>query len=240
MDPDEIALTNLVAESQGLEVPTSTPEPETTPEPAVPQPEETPTPPVAPEPEAPSTETPGAQPTEPSQTPPEQAPAIDWQALIPKRAPVAAPVPDENGEVDPTQLKEWLISEAVETLRTESEAQQAITTGVQAAEAILPEMKDNPQVASLMRDLTIAQLVDGREADMAEIAKTVRGIIGEAKAAATENANASVTVQRNAALEGGAAQPQDTSKQDLAARINANEPDAFIELLDEWQKQGVV
>lgn len=240
MDPDEIGLTNLVAEEAGVEIPA----PQTqTPEPQVPdtKTEENSTPAVAPEQTTPSTTEPEAQPA-PSQTPEEQPQPIDWsQFLAPPEKPIEAPQPLEDGTIDPEQYKDYVVAEAKRQLREETRLSDGITQSAIQAEQILPEMKTDKTVASLVQSMAVTQVVAGQPVNLAAAAQQVRTILDQAKAAATSNAQASVTIQKNAAIETGSSQPApDTSGADLAARINANEPEAFVELLEQWQKDGVV
>lgn len=243
MNEDEVGLANLVAADAGVEIPAQEPA-ETTPEPQAQVQTEVETQPEVPtaEPEAPSTE-PGTETPEPSQTEPE-TPAFDWNQFLPEPlAPAPAPQPDENGQVPMDQFERHLIDKAKAELRGEEALRNGVLNQVTTAEEILPEMKTNPQVALLVRNQALAAAMSGEQPDIIRAAQAVKDIMGEARVQATNNAQASITIQKNAALESGAStRPAqgDNRGAEIADRINAGDDDAVVELLDIWSEQGVV
>ncbi len=243
MDPDEQGLAALVANEANVEVPEPSTQQTQTPAPQVPEVE--PTTPTVQEPETPTEPEVVATP-EPSQIQTEPKPEIDWTKFMTKPETVVPPTPDENGNVDRDEWSAYLVAKAKEEAKAELRAEDAIRTsvnrGLDQAEQILPEMKTNPKIAALVRDSAYARLIDGQDPDFTEAAKTIKELMGGVRAEATNNANVSVQTQQVAAVENGSStQPTgpDTGR-DLADRINNNDQDAFVELIDEWQKQGVL
>lgn len=247
MNEDEVGLANLVATEAGVAVPeTPAPAEQTqTPEPQVPE-TNTPEPPV----ETPANEETPPEPVineesqEPSKTETETTPEpIDWTQFLPQNTqPVEPPTPDEDGNIDPEAYKRYVIEEAKSELRAEGAARETVLQGVTAAEEVLPEMKTNPKVAQLVRDQVIAQAVNGGQADFVSAANTIKEIIGITKTEAANNVRTGIEIQKNAALEtGSAAKASDASQgQKIADRINSGDEDAFVELIDLWQEQGVI
>jgi len=243
MNDDELGLANLVADQANVEVPQPATQQTQTPEPTVPEAE--PTAPVPTEPVTP-TEPAAVVTPEPSQ-PQTQKPAIDWTQFVPSAsAEVTPPTPDEDGNVDRQEWSDYLIAKAKQEAKAEIRSEEAQKTSINrlldAAEAILPEMKTNPKVAELVRNSAYANLVQGQAPDFEGAAKTIKELMGGVRAEATTNATVSFETQQASALENGAStQPSaPNTGQALADRINNNDQDAFVELIDEWTKQGVI
>lgn len=241
MDQDEQGLAALVADGAGVEAPQTTPTEQTqTPAPEVPKEE-----PAAQTPTevTPPAETPAPETQAPSQTETKVPDPIDWTAFVPTlKTDVQPPTPDENGNVDREEWSQYLIDKAKAEIRSEEAQRASINRGLDQAETILPEMKTNPKVAELVRNAAYANLVQGQAPNFIGAAQTIKDLMGGIKAEATNNANVSITTQKVAAVETGAAtMPEAENKgRALADRINSNDQDAFVELMDEWQKQGVV
>lgn len=247
MDQDEQGLAALVADEAGAPQPEQPQEKQT----EQTQTQEEPAPaPSAAEPEAPS------EPAEPETPAPSQSsqeqntntetqtpPPIDWTQFVPSlQTEVAPPKEDENGNVDRDDLVRYAVERAKLEMRSESAQLQSLNKSLDQAETVLPEMKSNPKIAELVRNNAFANLQQGHAPDFVSAAQAIKEIMGSVKAEATTNATTHITTQQNAAIGGGSStRPSEPNKgQQIADRINNNDPDAFVELLDIWQKEGIV
>lgn len=199
--------------------------------------------------------------TEPSQTETktetQATPEIDWVATLPPPPPVYNGV---KPEVDPEtgQLKNMTALEYAQyiedkTLNAQEHrnyARLVETKALEAAEQILPELKTNQAVRTLVENARTASIIDGNQIDSYEAAKLVREALGLApakiQAAKTEgiqSAKTSITVQKRAAVETtGATQKQAApSKADkLSKRLKSGDDSAFEELFDIMQEEGKI
>lgn len=244
MNEDEIGLADLVAAEGNVETPQTPTQQTQTPEPKAPEAEPvapvTPAEPVVPDPAAPVT-------PEPSQPQTQTPEPIDWMQFVPSTSvEVTPPTPDENGNVDRQEWSDYLVAKAKQEAKTELRAEDAqrasINRGLDQAETILPEMKTNPKIAELVRNSAYANLVQGQAPDFTSAAQTIKELMGGVKAEATNNANVHIETQKIASVENGSSTTPASPDhgRDLADRINNNDQDAFVELIDEWQKQGIL
>jgi hypothetical protein len=243
MNEDEVGLANLVAAEAGVDVPETPQEPQTqTPEPEAPQTPETPEQPQAPEPQTPEPVA-QAENQEPSKTETETPEPIDWQQFIPKaETEVQMPQPREDGTLDPQEYENYILAKAEARLEAKNAIQTAMQRSLEKAEEILPEMKTDPKIAALVQKTATAQAVTSGQVDFIAAANELKEVLGLTKTQAENNVRTSVEIQKNAALEtGSATKASEPSKgQVIADRINAGDEDAFIELIDMWQEEGVL
>ena len=179
----------------------------------------------------------------------------NWQEKLPPAPlPYQGPEPEidpETGQITnmtPAEYSQYLRETTKVEMRQENYSRDVEYAALDAAEKILPELKTNPAVRTLVENARVASILNGQTIDTVEAAKQVRDALGiapealqAAKAAGAQNAKASITVQKNAALETGSAQTQseDTTK-DLISRINRGDDEAFADLLGEWEDQGKI
>lgn len=119
-----------------------------------------------------------------------------------------------------------------------------------AAEKILPDIKTNPAVRTLVENARIAGLYNGQMLNSFEAAKLVRDALGitpakiaDAKAQGAQNAKVSIEVQKNASLETSSSSkgnPTADKVTTLQKRVKRGDDEAFVELLDLWEKDGKV
>lgn len=178
----------------------------------------------------------------------------DWkQTLPPAPAPYQGPVPevDENGQItnmSPVEYATYMRESTKAELRAEAYQGFVENRALDAAEKILPEMKSNPTVRMLVQNARVASVINGQQIDAVEAAKQVREALGlaptaiaNAKAEGANNAKASITVQKNAALETGTSNKGSDEADkitNLQKRIKRGDDEAFAELLGEWEKSG--
>lgn len=241
MDPDVQGLADLVSAEAGVELPQETAQTQT-PAPQEPQTQDPAPAPSTTESETPSepaaTDTPA-----PSQTETQIPKPIDWTQFVPTmKTMVEPPAEDENGQVSRDDLVRYAVEQAKVEMRSEAAQIQSLNKNLDQAEALLPEMKSNPKIAELVRNNAFATLQQGQAPDFVSAARAIKEIMGGVKAEATTNATTHITTQQNAAVgTGSSTRPSETNKsQQLADRINSNDQDAFVELLDLWQKDGIV
>lgn len=169
-------------------------------------------------------------------------PRVDWSKFLPPVQELPKPQADENGQVDSGELMDYMANEVVNRIRQENQIVTQVNEGLSKAEEILPEMKTDPNIARLVRDATFASVAEGQQPDFVKTAEAFKEVLGSARAAANTNAQVGFTTQQNAQVATGASNTKEevSNGAKLADRINANDQDAFVELLDVWQQQGVV
>lgn len=198
--------------------------------------------------------------TEPSKTetetnPKTEEPVDDWKkSLAPPPPPYAGKKPELNEEgqiINMTQpeYEEYLISTAEDRLNRRNYDSYVENAGLDAAEKILPEIKTNATVRQLVENQRIAQVVNGQAGDVVTAARAIKQIIAptdkalaDAKAEGARGAKTSITIQKQAAVETGAAvkKPEASLETKLNRRLNRGDDTAFAELLDLWAKDGKI
>lgn len=179
----------------------------------------------------------------------------NWQANLPP-----APLPyqglepefdPETGQIvnmDPAQYATYMRETLKAELRQETYAGTVENAALDAAEKILPSLKTNPAIRTMVENARVASIINGQQISTLDAAKQVREALGiapaqlnAAKSEGAQNAKASITVQKNAALETGSTRVQtDDPANDLIKRINRGDDDAFADLLGQWQEQGKI
>lgn len=205
-----------------------------------------------PAPETTTTET-----SEPSKTETETQVDVDnWEESLPPRpqgydgpAPEVDPETGQITNMTAAEYATYMRESTKAELRSELYDQMIETRSLEVAEKVLPEMKTNPAIASLVRNARMAAALDGNQLTSVEAAKQVRDALGlaperlaQAKAEGVQSAKTSIEVQKNASLETSSSQTQtDTSKADnLVKRINRGDDEAFLELLNDWTEEGKI
>ena len=180
---------------------------------------------------------------------PSQKEEIDWRTTLPPPpAPYAGPKPEvnEDGSVTnmtPEQYTQYLKEEAKSEMRQEMYVQHVENRALDEAEKVLPEIKTNPEVRRMVEDIRVASVITGKQLDSYEAAKQVANMLSGVRAEGAQNAKTSITVQKAAALDSPSNQTIDedsVADKRLSKRLKAGDPDAFIELMDDWQKAGKV
>lgn len=174
--------------------------------------------------------------------------APDWKATLPP------PPPDYQGkepEIDPNtgqitnmtpqEYQTYVEEKTKVNLRKDTYNTAVEGRALDVAEQILPEIKTNPTIRKMVENTRIASILSGNQIDTVQAAQQVKEALGittnkilEAKTEGANNAKASITVQKNAALETGSskkAESPDRTKE-LQKRIARGDDLAFAELLD--------
>lgn len=181
---------------------------------------------------------------------------VDWKAQLPP------PPPEYNGprpEIDPEtgqltnmtaeEFARYNVEIAKAEMRRESYTANVENAALDAAEKVLPEIKTNPAVRALVENARLASVLNGQQIDSYEAAKQVRDALQlgpaamqKAREQGAANAKASITIQKNAALETGSTQkaPEGDKVGDLQKRIRRGDDEAFVELLGMWEDNGVI
>jgi len=186
-----------------------------------------------------------------------QTEAVDdnWKAsLPPPPAPYQGPVPEVDeatGQIvnmTPQEYAQYMRESTKAELRQEAYAGYIENAALDAAEKILPEIKTNQAVRTMVENARVASIINGQQIDAFEAAKQVREALGiapqtiaQAKAEGAQNAKASITIQKNAALETSASNTNTTGDDEvskLQKRIKRGDDEAFAELLGMWEKDG--
>jgi hypothetical protein len=197
--------------------------------------------PATDEPEVQTTEAPAEEPSQETKTD-----AVDWTANLPT-APedkeILPPEPDADGKVDLEAYADYLEARTEYKSKLNQYNDQVLEVAFAEVERVLPEVKDNEGLQKMLRNTLLSSndpqdMVDAANGVRAEIDK----VAAESKAAGVNSTKASITIQKNAAVETGATQVKpDTSKADnLDKRLKANDDSAFEELMDQWQEDGKV
>lgn len=202
------------------------------------------------------TETETTETKEPLQTETQTEAVVDnWQEKLPP-PPVGYQGPEpqidpETGQIvnmTPLEYATYLRESTKAELKQEDYRTMVENAALDAAEKILPEIKTNPAVRTMVENARVASVLTGQQIDTVTAAKQVREALGiapaqltQAKAQGAANAKASITVQKNAALETGSAQVVTEDPTDnLVKRVNRGDDDAFAELLGAWEDQGII
>lgn len=177
----------------------------------------------------------------------------DWKPNLPAPPQFNLPAPEINDEgyvtnMTPEQYQNYIVEKTKFEMRAEAYNERVETQALDAAEKILPEIKTNPAVRQMVENARVASILNGRQINSYEAAKTVKEALGisptklaEAKAEGAQNAKVSITTQKNAAVEttGSTKKKVDNTKNtQLTKRLKAGEESAFVELMDQWDKDG--
>lgn len=181
---------------------------------------------------------------------------VDWQAGLPPAPPEyqgKIPEVDADGNIvnmTPQEYIEYQQQYPLYLLRKENYNNTVESAAISAAEQILPEMKTNPAIAQLVRDMRVASVISGTQINSYEAAKTVRDALGispeklqAAKAEGAQNAKVQIKTVKNAALETSSSQVKSDNSKDvkLDKRLRSGHDDAAFEsLLDSWSEQGLI
>lgn len=159
---------------------------------------------------------------------------------------------NERGEITnmgPAEYEQYQRESLKADMRQEQYESFVENKALENAEKVLPELKTNPAVQQLVQDARVAAAINGEQIDSFEAAKKVKEALGiapdklsEAKKEGAASAKASITVQKNAALETGSGQqaPTFTPEQKLQERLASGDDHAFEELMDIWEEKGIV
>lgn len=188
-----------------------------------------------------------------------QTQAVDdnWKATLPPPpAPYSGPVPEvdpDTGQITnmtPEEYAHYMRETTKAELRQEAYGSYIENAALDAAERILPDIKTNQAIRTMVENARVASIINGNQIDAYEAAKQVREALGiapekltQAKAEGAQNAKNSITIQKNAALETSASN-QNTDGDDqvtqLQKRIKRGDDEAFAELLGIWEEKGTL
>lgn len=171
----------------------------------------------------------------------------DWKANLPP------PPPDYQGkepEIDPEtgqitnmtpqEYQTYVEEKTKVNIRKDGYNNALEGRALDVAEQILPEIKTNPAVRKMVESTRIASILSGNQIDTVQAAQQVKEALGissdkllEAKTEGANNTKASITVQKNAALETGSAKKGEgpDKVKELQKRIARGDDNAFAELL---------
>lgn len=185
-----------------------------------------------------------------------QTQAVDdnWKATLPPPpAPYSGPVPEvdpDTGQITnmtPQEYATYMRESTKAELRAEAYTSYIENAALDAAEKILPEIRTNPAVRTMVENARVASIINGQQIDAFEAAKQVREALGiapqaiaQARAEGAQNAKTSITVQKNAAVETTASNQNNGEDEvsKLQKRIKRGDDEAFAELLGLWDKEG--
>lgn len=193
--------------------------------------------------------------TEPSktETTPEAETVEDWKPSLPEPPKFNLPEPIVNDEgyitnMTPQEYQTYIVEKAKHEMRMEGYTQTFENQALDAAEKILPELKTSPAIRTMVENARVASILTGQQINSYEAAKLVKEALGltstklaEAKAAGAQNAKASITIQKNAAVEttgSTKSKPSNPKNDSLTKRLKQGDTDAFAELFDDWDKSG--
>lgn len=178
----------------------------------------------------------------------------DWTPILPPELPpfnLPAPQFNEEGfitNMDAAQYQQYIVEKAKYEMKQEMHGLQFENQALDAAEKILPEIKTNPSIRSMVENIRVASILTGKQVNSYEAAKQVKEALGlsqtkvaAARAEGERNAKSSITVQKKAALQtNGSSQPapNKAKNRELSQRLNRGDTDAYAELFDIWQEEG--
>jgi protein-disulfide isomerase-like protein with CxxC motif len=152
----------------------------------------------------------------------------------------------------PQEYQQYVIQSAVHQMQYQQWVETNESRALDAAEKILPEMKTNAAVRTMVESIRLAGLQTGKDTNSYEAAKMVKEALGlstkqvadkvaKAKADGIQSAKTSIKVQKNAAVEtkGSTKKKSDSTKDvHLTKRLKAGDDEAFAELFAQWDKDG--
>lgn len=179
----------------------------------------------------------------------------DWvKTLPPPPSNYDGPQPEidpETGQITnmtPQQYATYMRESTLAEFRIESYNNFVQNKALEAAEAILPAMKDNDAIRKMVQDIQTASVLYGDQINAFEAAKQVRSALGlgpeqlaKARAEGAQNAKVHIETQSNAAVETGGSQQPDEEAANITAlqkRIKRGDNEAFVELLGIWDEAG--
>jgi hypothetical protein len=174
---------------------------------------------------------------------------VDWKTTLPPApVPYQGPTPevDENGQLTNMTAQEYAqyIQESTKSeWRQEMYTQHVENRSLDEAEKLLPELKTDPVVRSMVQNIRIASVINGEAVDTYEAAKQVKALLSNYKTLGAQNAKTQITIQKNAAVETqGATQkkaaPNRADK--LDKRLKSGDDTAFAELFDIMSEEGKI
>ena len=190
-----------------------------------------------------------------TETQTEVAEDFDFAATLPP-APqgYAGKVPEidpETGQItnmNPVEYATYMRESTKAEMKLEGYNNFVEHAALDAAEKILPELKTNPAVRTLVENARVAGLYNGQMLNSFEAAKLVRDALGlapakiaDAKAQGAQNAKTSIEIQKNASLETSSSQkgnPTADRITTLQKRVQRGDDEAFVELLGLWEDNG--
>lgn len=185
----------------------------------------------------------------------ETAPEIDWRSSLPPAPqPYNGPVPEVDADgvitnMTPQQYEQYLRQSIAADGDIKSYNAFVQSRALDAAEQILPEMKTNPTIRTLVQNMQVASVINGNQIDAYDAAKQVREALGlaperlaQARAEGAQSQKVSIEVQKRAAVElGGNQTPEPVNRMDhLDKRLRMGDENAMAEMLDIWMSEGKI
>lgn len=159
----------------------------------------------------------------------------------------------ETGQItnmNPVEYATYMRESTKAEMKLESYNNYVEHAALDAAEKILPDLKTNPAVRTLVENARVASIYNGQMINAFEAAKLVRDALGitpakiaDAKAQGAQNAKSSIEIQKNASLETSSSSkgnPTADKVTTLQKRVQRGDDEAFVELLGIWEKDGKV
>lgn len=192
-----------------------------------------------------------------TETQTEVAEDFDFEATIPPapqgytgKVPEIDPETGQITNMNPVEYATYMRESTKAEMKLEGYNNFVEHAALDAAEKILPDIKTNPAVRTLVENARVAGLYNGQMLNSFEAAKLVRDALGlapakiaDAKAQGAQNAKVSIEVQKNASLETSSSSkgnPTADKVTTLQKRVKRGDDEAFVELLDIWEKDGKV
>lgn len=171
----------------------------------------------------------------------EEAPLFSWDQYLPKQE-AKEITPDEDGKVDINELKQSVIAEAKEAIRSEERLKQELDRQFSEAEKILPAMKTSPRIAELVRNDAFMKSGKDKPVDFVASAKAIAEEFNSVATSAQQSERVVITEEDRATVRsGGVAQDQESvDKRALEKRINDGDRDAIEEVVDKWLQEGIL
>lgn len=171
----------------------------------------------------------------------------DWKATLPQppadysgKEPEVDPETGQITNMTPQEYQQYVEEKTAVNIQKMSYNNAIEGRALDVAEQILPEIKTNPTIRKMVENTRIASILSGNQIDTVQAAQQVKEALGitsdkiqEARTEGANNTKASITVQKNAALETGStkkAESPDKTKE-LQKRIARGDDEAFAELL---------
>lgn len=190
-----------------------------------------------------------------TETQTEVADDFDFEATLPPppqgytgKVPEIDPETGQITNMNPVEYATYMRESTKAEMKLEGYNNFIEHAALDAAEKILPDLKTNPAVRTLVENARVASIYNGQMINTFEAAKLVRSALGlapakiaEAKAQGAQNAKVSIEVQKNASLETSSSSkgnPTADKITTLQKRVQRGDDEAFVELLGLWENNG--
>lgn len=179
---------------------------------------------------------------ETQEAPTEEVDENEWLRSLPEPPAdlnIKTPEYDEDGQVvnmTGQEFLDYVTARAEYATDLKNYNNTVLSRSMEEAEKILPEIKTSQQIRALFENQLVAMTVNGNGTAV-DAARAINALRGDSKAEGAQSAKSRIEVVKNSSVESPSkseAQQKGSVDKKLAARLKANDSDAFDELFSTW------